>query len=188
MPRIAAATVREHRAQMQAKLVEAAERILREDGVLTAGEVAAAAGIARNSLYRYVGSVDDLRILVLNKHLPEWSGVVAEAVRTAPTPRDKVLAHVTGTLAEAAPGDHAWLMRLMEDVDETAQDDLDAAHVQVNRVLRTHVAATGVDQPDLVAGIIAGIVRAGFARLEAGDDPDDVVRACGRSAAAVLDA
>lgn len=72
MPKISAPTVREHREMMIARLVDAAEKILKDEPgkPLSAGAVAAAAGIARNSIYRYVGSVEDLRLLVLERNVP----------------------------------------------------------------------------------------------------------------------
>ena len=63
MPKISAPTVKEHRDQVRTRLIDAAENLLRDRGAdgLTAGAVSSAAGIARNSIYRYVDSVDDLR-------------------------------------------------------------------------------------------------------------------------------
>ena len=61
MPKIAAPTVAEHREHIRVALIDAAEAILRAGEPLTAGVVSGAAGIARNSIYRYVDSVDDLR-------------------------------------------------------------------------------------------------------------------------------
>ena len=71
MPKIDAPTVAEHRARVQQRLVDAAESILRDSPSqpLTAAAVSAQAGIARNSIYRYVDSVDDLRVLVIRRYL-----------------------------------------------------------------------------------------------------------------------
>ena len=80
MPKIAAATVAEHRENVLAALVDASERILRAGDPLTAGVVSSAAGIARNSIYRYVESVDDLRVLVLERYLPGWERAVTTAL------------------------------------------------------------------------------------------------------------
>lgn len=186
MPRIAAASVREHRAQMQAKLIDAAERMLAAGQPLTAGSVAAAAGIARNSLYRYVDSVEDLRVLVANKHLPEWSCSVAEAMGSAATPQDKVVAYVESTLREAAPGGHAWVMRMAEVIARSARSELDETHTELADQMVEQVHAIGIEQPELVVRIVLGILQAGFERLEAGDEVEDVVSGCGRAAAAVL--
>ena len=69
MPKIDAPTVREHHAMVKAKLIAATEEILHENGPegLSAGAVARRAGIARNSIYRYVDSVDDLKFLALEQ-------------------------------------------------------------------------------------------------------------------------
>ncbi|WP_346010635.1 helix-turn-helix domain-containing protein [Streptomyces sp. SID5910] len=70
--------------------MDAAEAILNEGGVesLTAGAVAARAGIARNSIYRYFGSIEDLLELVVTREFPAWIDVVRaytgeEALRCA---------------------------------------------------------------------------------------------------------
>lgn len=67
MPRIAAPTVKEHRELIRTRLIDAAEAILKENPgeTLTATDVAARAGVARNSIYRYVDSVSDLHALVI---------------------------------------------------------------------------------------------------------------------------
>ena len=104
MPRIAAATVREHREQMVARLLEAAEQILREGRTLTVGGVASQVGIARNSVYRYVESVDDLQAMVLNQYLPRWAEAVVQAMAADADPRAQVLAYVRANLEQAAPG------------------------------------------------------------------------------------
>jgi len=79
MPRIAAKTVKEHRENIETALVDAAEEILRnEPGTeLTAAAIAKRAGIARNSIYRYVTSVNDLRRLVIERYMPGWMAAVA---------------------------------------------------------------------------------------------------------------
>lgn len=163
---------------MQAKLIDAAERILQAGAPLTAGEVASAAGIARNSLYRYVDSVEDLRILVLNRHLPQWGTVVGEAMAQADSPGDKVLAYVRASLEEGAPGRQAWVMRTAGGIAPAERKDLDEAHAALEAVLDEQIAASGAENPELVATIIHRVLDAGFERMEAGDDPDQVVGSC----------
>lgn len=184
MPRIAAASVREHRAQMQAKLIDAAEQILQSGGTLTAGEVAAATGIARNSVYRYVDSIDDLRILVANKRLPEWSGSIVEAMDAAEGPSEKVVAYVAATLREAAPGGRTWVMRMADAI--TDKEDLVDVHARLTEDLGHQVIACGADNPELMIAIIGGILDAGFDRLDAGDDVELTVNGCATATCAVL--
>jgi len=74
MPRIKAGSVAEHRAAVMTQLLDGTERLLLSgaDATLTAAGIAAEAGIARNSIYRYVSSVDDLIEMVLvDPHLTE---------------------------------------------------------------------------------------------------------------------
>ena len=87
MPKIDAPTVREHHEAVKARLIAAADRILRESGsgVLSAGAVAREAGIARSSIYRYVDSVDDLRLLTLAAYMPRWRNAVFDRVDDPPT-------------------------------------------------------------------------------------------------------
>lgn len=186
MPRIAAATLHEHRELMLNALIDAAAAILRDGGTLTAGGVTQAAGIARNSLYRYVESVDDLLVLVLNKHLPRWSGAVAEAMRAAASPHEQVTAYVRRNLEQAGPSGHAWLMRIADRMSISAREELAEIHQDLGRMLGAAVIATGTSHPELLERIINGIIQAGFTQLEAGDDPEEVTDACVRAAAAVL--
>lgn len=114
MPKISAATVREHHANIRAALIDAAERIVRVDGTraLTAGAVAQAAGISRNSIYRYVESVDDLRGLVLDRHLPAWTGAVAKELSGVTDPSQRILVWCRAHLIQASSAGHGWLMEL----------------------------------------------------------------------------
>ena len=62
MPQIDAPTVAEHRAQQREALLDAAEAILLDagHGALTFRALGERTGLARNSIYRYFGSRDDL--------------------------------------------------------------------------------------------------------------------------------
>ncbi|WP_124054443.1 TetR/AcrR family transcriptional regulator [Arcanobacterium ihumii] len=116
MPSISAPTVKEHHRIMFGKLIDAAEEILRERGPedLTAGAVAKVAGIARNSIYRYVSSVDDLRILVLERYLPQWQDAVDDAINRDSTPQEQILALAVVSLELARSTGHSWLISVMK--------------------------------------------------------------------------
>ncbi|MGD8214257.1 TetR/AcrR family transcriptional regulator [Aestuariimicrobium sp. Y1814] len=188
MPRIAAPTLHEHRERMLNALIDAAAAILRSGEALTAGGVTGAVGISRNSLYRYVDSVDDLKVLVLNQHLPRWTGAVADALAAEDSPRDQVVAYVRTNLELGGPGGEAWLMRMADGIAAQARRELAGMHEELARMLSSAVAATGSPQPALLDLIVTGIVQAGFARFVAGDDPAEVIDGCVRAAGGVLDA
>lgn len=111
-PKIAASSVKEHHAMMFQKLVDAAELVLRNEGpaALTAGVVAEAAGIARNSIYRYVDSVDDLRVLVLERYIPAWGERLESALAAADSPIGRLRRLVSLTLDIGAESGHQWLI------------------------------------------------------------------------------
>lgn len=114
MPKINAPTVREHHEQVMASLIDAAEQILREEGpaALTAGAVSSRAGVARNSIYRYVESVDDLRGLVVERYMPGWFEAVEEALSASDDPREQIVAWTIANLEQATIAGHGWLMRV----------------------------------------------------------------------------
>ena len=118
VPKIAAPTVAQHRAMVQRRLIDAAEEIMRsgEPEKLTAGAVTAAAGIARNSIYRYVDSVDDLRGLVLARHLPAWIDAVAAELEAVEAPTERIVVWVRANLQQAARTGHGWLMGLSRSI------------------------------------------------------------------------
>lgn len=114
-PKITAGTVREHHEIMFDKLVDAAESILRQKGpnALTAGSVAMRAGIARNSIYRYVNSVDDLRIHVLERYLPRWQERACAHIQEATSQEDQLFGLVRISLELANETGHQWLMNVL---------------------------------------------------------------------------
>lgn len=116
MPKISAATVKEHHEKMYVSLIDAAEVILREVGpdALTAGAVAKQAGIARNSIYRYVNSVDDLRNLVLERYLPQWKEAVAKRVNWETSAQQQILDITLASLEMAKTTGHNWLISVMK--------------------------------------------------------------------------
>ena len=197
MPRIAAATVAEHRALVQTRLVDAAEQILRtgDGSQLTAGAVSSAAGIARNSIYRYVDSVDDLRFLVVARYLPAWLAAVDQAVAGAGDPRARLVAWVSANLEQAAETGHGWLMESMRaapgaptssSVGASAPDGgaIDHAHSAMSDVVVSNwlELLDRDERRSAVAGAMTlAIVETGFRQLDAGQ-PKDVVMDMGTRA------
>lgn len=114
-PKISAPSVREHHDMMFERLIDAAEHVLRNDGpaALTAGVVAKSAGIARNSIYRYVDSVDDLRVLVLERYIPHWGERLAQAIDDHEEPYDRLKSLIALSLDIGAEAGHQWLVDVL---------------------------------------------------------------------------
>lgn len=192
MPKIDAPTVAEHREMIRTRLIDAAEAILRSgsSSQFTAGTVSAAAGIARNSIYRYVDSVDDLRALVVDRYLPDWLAAVAAAMETAATPVDRVVAWVRANLEQAAATGHGWLMEVARasspdaSIDETVAE----AHTGMRDTLVnawTDLLLAHPDRVPIAVGLTVGILDAGFRQLDRGQ-PVDLVLQLGTTAARAL--
>lgn len=193
MPKISAPTVAEHHARVEARLVDAAETIIRNDPHrrLTAAAVSEAAGIARNSIYRYVDSIDDLRIRVVERYLPDWFAAVADAVKGAHTPSERIVAWVRANLEQAAATGHGWLMEAVRDV--TPGPSLDSvktrAHSHGREVLVDawrDVEDGDVEKTTIATGLTLGLLDAGFRQLDAGMDPKTVVEMGTRAVEALV--
>lgn len=190
MPKIAAPTVAEHRELVRETLVDAAERILRAGDPLTAGVVSAAAGIARNSIYRYVDSVDDLRGMVLARYLPAWDKAVADALAAVDDPGDKVVAWVRANLEQAHMTGHGWLM----DVSRAAPSAASAEVAELaHRILRDALGTAWLSlvgdpmEARIQSSLTLGLLQAAFQALDSGLPTDRLVDATARAARALVD-
>lgn len=176
MPKIEATNVREHRALRLAQLIDAAEAILSEEGVeaLTAGAVAARAGIARNSIYRYFRSIDELLELIVTREFPAWIEAVERAVAAEPAADDKVAAYVRANL-EQAPGTHGWRANLSRtSLSPAARRRVGEWHTSLQEALVPAVRDLGHEQPDLAVAALQSLVDACIRRIDLGDNPEHV--------------
>ncbi|MGI8457615.1 MAG: TetR/AcrR family transcriptional regulator [Propionibacteriaceae bacterium] len=192
MPKIDAPTVAEHRANVQARLVAAAESILRSGPTrqLTAGEVSKAAGIARNSIYRYVDSVDDLRVMVVDRYLPAWLEAVSAALEAATAPEDRVVAWVEANLQQAAGTGHGWLMEAARALvpSPSIEEAVAQAHTGMRDSLTDawqRLLGPSPDRVAIAAALTVGILDAGFRQIDA-DRPTGLVVQMGVDAARAL--
>lgn len=178
MPKIDGASVREHRERRREQIVTAAERLLAEQGVgaLTAGAVASRAGIARNSLYRYFDSMDDLVELVVTDEFPSWCSAVRSAVDAAANPNEAAVAYVRANIDQAARGSHGWRSSLARDaLSPGARSRIKALHEDLSQILADVVADLDSEHPDLVVAVLQSLVDACIRRIDAGDPATDVL-------------
>ena len=189
MPRIAAKTVKEHRENIETALVDAAEEILRnEPGTeLTAAAIAKRAGIARNSIYRYVTSVNDLRRLVIERYMPGWLGAVTAATAGIEDPREWLTAWLTVNLEQAVASDHGWMRTIVvnaenpggrsPDVNATIDNrnsftragvDVDEVHARANSNLADVWEKLAPGHGSIYTSLTMAQLGVGFRALEAG--------------------
>lgn len=172
MPKIQASSVREHRAQRLAALIDAAEDILTESGVeaLTAGAVAARAGIARNSIYRYFQSIDDLLELVVTQEFPAWIDAVERAIAAEVLPEDQIVAYVRANLDQASRGAHARRAALSRSsLSASARERVAQLHTSLHDALARIVRTLGAPQPELTVAVLQAVVDTCIRRIDQGD-------------------
>ncbi|MFT3887880.1 MAG: TetR/AcrR family transcriptional regulator [Arachnia sp.] len=192
MPKIAAATVAEHRENVLGALVDASERILRAGEPLTAGVVSAAAGIARNSIYRYVESVDDLRALVLERYLPGWERAVTRALAPLPDPGDRVVEWVRVNIGQAHLTGHGWFINMAREApSSSAMRDL-AEHA--HNIMRGPLGGAWQEivgdpaEARLQSSLTLGLLGAAFQQLDGPIPLDQITEATTRATRALVDA
>ncbi|MPY35999.1 TetR/AcrR family transcriptional regulator [Streptomyces adustus] len=184
MPKIEAGSVHEHRAQRLAQLIDAAEAILNEDGVqsLTAGAVAARAGIARNSIYRYFDSIEDLLELVVTREFPAWTTAVEDAIAAETTPQARAAAYVRANIEQAARGTHGWRASLSRgSLSDRVRQRVRELHGALHSALEGVVAELGSAQPELTTAVIQAVVDACIRRIDQGGDPEEAASFAVRS-------
>ncbi|NNM47451.1 TetR/AcrR family transcriptional regulator [Knoellia sp. DB2414S] len=208
-PKIDAPSVAQHRAQVQERLVDAAEALLRsgEDGALTAGAVSAAAGIARNSIYRYVDSVDELRDLVVDRYLPAWQDAVDAALAGVDDPVERLVTWVRVNLEQSSAAGHGWLMEAARtrhtpagDVAPTTRTtpttptqglaSVDRAHTTMREVVGgawEQLLGRRSKRAAVAATMTMSLVENGFRQLDAGHSPSVVIDVSTRAVAGMAE-
>ena len=125
MPKITEETVAEHRAVQHRAVLDAAERLIVEHRgkVPTLAEVAAAVGLARPSVYRYVSSQHDLLVQLLIQSTQEWNAELEAKIADAPPePPQRIRAYVDATLDLFAHGAHGPLVAAAQNFPEAFAD------------------------------------------------------------------
>ncbi|HWK30270.1 MAG TPA: helix-turn-helix domain-containing protein [Solirubrobacter sp.] len=165
MPQIDAPTVAEHRAQQREALLDAAEAILLESGhaALTFRALGDRTGLARNSIYRYFGSRDDLIAALCERDMPRWLEELDAAMHAAGDRDARVAAFVSTQLRLVAQGSHR-MAELLGDapLGPAVRARINALAYRPASLLEPEL---GTDEPELVAQLVQGVVNAGVRLL-----------------------
>jgi AcrR family transcriptional regulator len=165
MPQIDAPTVAEHRAQQREALLDAAEAILLGEGhgALTFGALGQRTGLARNSIYRYFASRDDLIAALCERDMPRWLEELEAAMSAAHDRDGRVAAFVATQLRLVAQGSH----RMAELLGDAPLGP--AVRARINALAYRPAALLepelGTREPKLVAQLVQGVVNAGVRLL-----------------------
>jgi len=171
VPKIQAATVAEHRARQRRAILDAARAIIAEGRpeAPSLAAVAARTGLARPSIYQYFRSSADLLEAVIVDMFPRWSAYVAQRMRRAASPGERVFAYVAANLHLVAQGEHA----IVRGLAATAPAELLAErsrelHEQLRGPLLEALAEHGAPDPAGTAELIQAIVYRASRMIEDG--------------------
>ncbi len=176
MPKIAAASVAEHRANQRRALLDAAHALLRESGAAPSmQDVAERAGLARSSVYQYFESREDLLHQLVVDIAPKWSQRVTESMAAQSDPVEQVVAYATANLALVADGAHAVAAALQSLVPSEALDGhADDMHASITEPLVDALRAAGASDPAGIAHLVTAMVFASTKLLEQGQPIEPV--------------
>jgi AcrR family transcriptional regulator len=178
MPRIEADTVAEHRANQHDALLDAAESVLMEDGyeALNFRILGERTGIARNSVYRYFTSSDDVVAALCERDMPRWLLEIEAAMAAAPDQPGRMAAYVETQLQLVAGGHHRLADVLQEaPLGPGARARINALAYQPAVVLEEELRGSGHPQPEVTAQLVQGLVGAAVRMLHSGRAMEEVV-------------
>jgi hypothetical protein len=131
MPRINGSNLEEHRRRTMNALLDSAENIMREEGdaALTPTNVSRGAGIARNSIYRYVKDMKDLRHQLMARRMPQWIDALEDGLSDITDPAQIVTQWVKINLEQSILQGHDWMTKMpLSDAESYSSEELWKQH------------------------------------------------------------
>jgi len=180
MPKIAAASVAEHREMRRDALVDVAADLMRSEGssAVTMAAIAERAGLSRTAVYEYYRSAADLIADVIVDELAAWADHLGDCCSGIDDPRLRLETWIRSALAYVADGRHA-LVRAAGDatLPPVRRAQVAAMHRDLARPVHEALRDLGVPSPDRHAGYVWGVVESATRRIEAGLPAEDEVDA-----------
>lgn len=176
MPRISTSTVAEHRAQQERAIMDATFALLHEKSTPpTLAQVAQRAGLSRTSIYQYYKSPQDLLRAAAREVYPRWIARVTEAVDSAPTAQQAVLAYATACVDQVAEGGHAVGTALASFAPDGPLDDqAEQMHASARLPLLNALEQLQVDDPAAITDLVMSVIHAAGQMADQGASLDAV--------------
>lgn len=179
MPRIDADTVAEHRLQQHDALLDAALDIVLHEGydALNFRALGQRTGLARNSIYRYFTSRDDIIGELCEREMPAWLDELADALDGADTLEDKAAAYVTSQLQMVAAGRHRLAHALSgAPLGVELRQRIATYPDQAAALLEKALAEGGHPRPRLTAQLVTGLLNAAFRLMASDEDQAELLK------------
>lgn len=163
---------------MESALLEAADSILAEQGprAVTLAAVGSEVGIARNSVYEYFDSREDLVGAVIEAAFRSWADSVLESLGETLTPEETVKQYARVTLEKIAQGDHQVIATLgATDLPDGRRARIGELHQRLLEPMEAALEELRVHDPVLTSRLLQGLIDAGFREIESGREPQVVI-------------
>lgn len=181
---------------MESAILDATHALFVERGVdqVSVADVAAAVGLKRNSLYRYVPNKDHLVLRWFERECARHAAAAADDLGGAGDPRDRLSHWVDQQLDFATDPNHAVTLRLLSDAGSLQRDtraQIAAGHrrlyAELGDVVSQILGPPRAAEAPLITALIGEVLNAGSRQLIAGADDAAVRAAVHRANAALLD-
>jgi AcrR family transcriptional regulator len=171
MPRIEAATIQEHVRIQTERVLDAASALFRKQGFhgTDMSHIAAAVGLARNSLYRYYPNKEHILVACVQRDMTPFLKRIEALEQGFPDPRARIDAWIDMSIDIATSPAHATL-ELISEIQEASPElrqQIVQLHLAPNTVLENAVKGVLGRQrrdPALVTAMVSGMVQSGAAQ------------------------
>ncbi|MDA8319273.1 MAG: TetR/AcrR family transcriptional regulator [Actinomycetota bacterium] len=158
-------------------MLEAVADLLAEGGVaaVSPAAVGARAGIARSSVYTYFDSAESMIAAVVEDALPRAEEELRAATEASADPAGRIDAYLRTAIDLAARGAHRTAAVLARaDLPEPCRARLAELHASQREPLREAIRELGVEDADLVTGLLDGVLAAAMVAVQAGGQKAEI--------------
>ena len=175
MPKIQASSIVANRELRRQQLIGAALELAMVGGAqaVTVSAVAQKAGLSRSSIYEYFSSSADLIADLVVEELDYYTTRLAEAIKDATDPFEKIELWIAEGLRYVEDGRH-MLVKSLNTVStpEYRKEELAMGHRRLISPLREALSQTGIKEIASAAAFLQSVTDAASTRIDAGNDAE----------------
>ena len=175
MPKIQAPSIAEHRELRRHQLISAAMELALEGGAeaVTVSAVAHKAGLSRSSIYEYFSSSADLIADLVVEELDYYTARLAEAIKGATDPFEKIELWIAEGLRYVEDGRH-MLVKSLNTVStpEYRKEEIALGHRRLISPLRQALSETGIKEIASAAAFLQSVTDSASTRIDAGNEAE----------------
>ncbi len=175
MPKIQASSIVANRELRRQQLIGAALELAMVGGAqaVTVSAVAQKAGLSRSSIYEYFSSSADLIADLVVEELDYYTTRLAEAIKDATDPFEKIELWIAEGLRYVEDGRH-MLVKSLNTVStpEYRKEEIAMGHRRLISPLREALSQTGIKEIASAAAFLQSVTDAASTRIDAGNDAE----------------